>query len=391
MEMKNSNKKTILATIIAASITSVQINAQEAGFSAEVDSRLSYEDNILRAADANAVSDTSLVVAPELTLAGIIGKQRFTVKYKGEYANYFDNSDVNYTDHDIRIGADFDHSNRFTSSFDVQYKDKHEDVGDLNTIFTNLTEFNQFTQTQINGQVAYGRQDSFGQLVLRLGKTDREYDNNNQEFRSFDSDLISLAFYYRIAPRTRLLAEVNYQDYSYNPDAGFLDLDNKYKRYLVGVEWVLTNQLEGTVKVGYQDRNYRLDRLTDIDGLSYEANVDWKPNTFTTIGIVAKRESIDSSLEGVGGSLRTTYGLNVKHGFTELTKLEAGLGYSKDELVFGGNRQDTRNFAKLGVLHELLTWVELGANVSYEDRSSTQELADYEVTSVNITAKISFD
>jgi hypothetical protein len=43
------------------------------------------------------------------------------------------------------------------------------------------------------------------------------------------------------------------------------------------------------------------------------------------------------------------------------------------------------------VLHELLTWVELGANVSYEDRDSTQELADYEVTSVNITAKISFN
>jgi hypothetical protein len=380
-----------LATIIAASIASVQINAQEAGFSAEVDSRLSYEDNILRAADANAQSDTSLVVAPELALAGILGKQRFAITYKGEYANYFDNSDVNYTDHDIRLQANFDHSNRLTSGFDVQYKDKHEDFGDLNQIFSSLTEFNQFTETQFNGQLAYGRQDSFGQLVLKLGKTDREHDNNNQEYRSYDRDLVSLAFYYRIAPRTRLLAEVNYQDYSYSPETGFLDLDNKYKRYLVGVEWALTNQLEGTVKVGYQDRDYGLDTLRDIDGLSYEANIDWKPNTFTTIGIVAKRESIDSSLESAGGFLRTSYGLNVKHGFTELTKLDAAIGYSKDELVFGANRQDTRNYAKLGVLHELLTWVELGANVSYEDRDSTQELADYEVTSVNITAKISFD
>jgi hypothetical protein len=391
MEMKNSNKKTILATIIAASIASVQINAQEAGFSAEVDSRLSYEDNILRAADANAQSDTSLVVAPELALAGILGKQRFAITYKGEYANYFDNSDVNYTDHNIRFQTDFDHSNRLTSGFDVQYKEQHEDVGEINNIFTNLTEFNQYTETQLNGQLAYGRQDSFGQLVLKLGKADREYDNNNQEFRSYDRDLVSLAFYYRIAPRTRLLAEANYQDYSYSPEAGFIDLDNKYKRYLVGVEWALTNQLEGTVKVGYQDRDYRLDTLRDIDGLSYEANVDWKPNTFSTIGIVAKRESIDSSLESAGGFLRTSYGLNVKHGFTELTKLDAGVGYSKDELVFGANRQDTRNYAKIGVLHELLTWVEVGANVSYEDRSSTQESADYEVTSVNVTAKIAFN
>jgi hypothetical protein len=320
-----------------------------------------------------------------------MGKQRFELRYTGEYANYFDNSDVSYTDHNIRLKADFDHSNRFTSGFDLLYKDLHEDVGDLNNIFTNLTEFNRFTETQLNGQLAYGRQDSFGQLVLKLGASDREYDNNDQEYRSFDRDLASLAFYYRIAPRTRLIAEVVYQDYSYNPDVGFNDLDNEYIRYLAGVEWALTNQLEGTVKVGYQDRDYRLDTLRDIDGLSYEVNVDWKPNTFSTIGIVAKRESIDSSLESAGGFLRTSYGVSVKHGFTELTKLDAALGYSKDELVFGVNREDTRHYAKLGVLHDLLTWVELGANVSYEDRDSTQELADYEVTSVNITAKISFD
>jgi hypothetical protein len=345
----------------------------------------------LRAADANAQSDTSLVVAPELRIAGIIGKQRFVVSYAGEYAKYFDNSDVNYNDHDIRLQANFDHSNRFTSGFDVQYKDKHEDFGDLNNIFDGFTEFNRYTEQQINGRFAYGRQDSFGQLVLRLGRTDRDYDNNAQEFRSYDRDLVSLAFYYRIAPRTRLLAEVSYQDYSYNPSENVIDLDNQYIRYLAGVEWALTNQLEGTIKIGFQDRDYDLERLQDIDGLSYEANVDWKPNSYTTIGIVAKRESIDSSLESAGGFLRTSYGVNVKHGFTELTKLDAAVGYSKDELVFGANRQDTRNYAKLGVLHELLTWVELGANVSYEDRDSTQELADYEVTSVNLTAKISFD
>jgi hypothetical protein len=391
MTVLKKNKKIMHSSLLVASILSTQVNSQEAGFTAEVDSRLTYEDNILRAADDNAQGDTSLVVSPELTLAGILGKQRFKLSYTGEYANYFDNSDVNYSDHDIRLKADFDHSYRLTSAFDVQYKDKHEDFGDLNTIFTNLTEFNRYTDTQINGRVAYGRQDSFGQLVLKLGKSNRDYDNNNQEYRSNERDLVSLAFYYRIAPRTRLLAEVVYQDYSYSPDVGFLDLDNEYIRYLAGVEWALTNQLEGTVKVGYQNRDYRLDTLRDIDGLSYEANVDWKPNTYTTIGIVAKRESIDSSLESAGGFLRTTYGVNIKHGFTELTKLDAGLGYSKDELVFGANRQDTRNYAKVGVLHQLLTWVELGANLSYEDRDSTQELANYQVSSVNITAKISFD
>lgn len=388
MEIKHFNKAGLAVAIASICCLSAAVNAQEAGFSAEIDSRLTHDDNILRTSKNNEQSDTSLVVAPELTLAGVLGKQRFAVTYNGEYAKYFDDSDVDYTDHDIRFKADFDHSNRLTSSFDVGYKDKHEDFGDLNTIFNNLTEFNRYTEKQINGQLGYGKQDSFGQLVLGLGYADKEYDNNNQEFRSSERDTASLAFYYRIAPRTRLLAEVVYQDYSFNPEVGFIDLDNEYIRYQVGVEWALTNQLEGTVKVGYQDRDYRLDTLRDIDGLSYEADIEWKPNTYTRVGITAKRESIDSSLESAGGFLRTSYGLTVKHGFTERTKLDAQIGYSKDELVFGVSRQDTRHTAKLGLLHDLLTWVELGANVAYEDRKSTLELAEYQVNSVNLTVKV---
>jgi hypothetical protein len=394
MEMKKlnkNNKRTKIALTLVATIATTQIMAQEAGFFAVVDSRLSYEDNILRETDANADSDTSVVVAPELTIAGILGKQRFSAIYKGEYAKYFDFSDVNYTDHDIRLRADFDHSNRLTSRFDVQYQDKHEDFGDLNTIFVNLNEFNHFTDKGLSGRLIYGRQESFGQLVLRLARNKRDYDNNNQEFRSFERDLASLAFYYRIAPRTRLLAEMVYQDYGYNPQTSFLDLDNKYKVYQAGLEWAFTNQLEGTVKVGYQDRNYSLDTLRDINGLAYEASIDYTPNTYTKINLAARRESIDSSLETAGGFLRTSYGAGVEHSLTELTKLEAQLTYAKDELVFSSNRQDKRIGGKLGVTYSLLTWVEVGANYSYEERNSTLDAADYKANSINLTAKLSFN
>ncbi|WP_158967134.1 outer membrane beta-barrel protein [Paraglaciecola sp. L3A3] len=384
-------KKTLLATAVLSCILANTANGQEAGFSAEVDSRLTYDDNILRTSDSNAESDTSLVIAPELSLGAILGKQRFEVTYNGEYANYFDNSDVSYTDHEIKVGAKFDHSYRLTSGFDVQYKDKHEDFGDLNTIFDGLIEFNRYTEKQINGQLGYGRQESFGQLILKLGHTNRDYDNNDQEYRSNDRDLASLAFYYRIAPRTRLLAEVVYRDYTYNSDFGAINRDSESLRYQVGVEWDLTNKLEGTIKVGYQERDYELNTLRDIEGLSYEADLEWKPNTYTEIGLVAKRESIDSSLEGAGGFLRTNYGVDFKHGLTELTKLTGGISYSKDELVFGGNREDTRHLAELGVTHSLFYWVELGANLSYEDRKSTVELAEYKVNSINLTAKVSFD
>lgn len=390
-KLTKNSKLTKISIALLAMAAATPLQAQEAGLYAVIDTRLSYEDNILRQVDAAAQSDTSLVVTPELTVAGILGKQRFSAVYKGEYAKYADFSDVDYTDHDMRLRADFDHSNRLTSRFDVQYQDKHEDFGDLNNIFSNISEFNRYTDKGLTGRLIYGRQDSFGQLVFRLAHNKRDYDNNQQEFRSNDRDLASLAFYYRIAPRTRLLAEVVYQDFSYNPDAGIIDLDNKYKRYQAGIEWALTNQLEGTIKVGYQDRNYSLDTLRDINGLAYEANVDYTPNTYTTISLAARRESIDSSLEAAGGFLRTSYGIGLKHSLTERTKLVADLGYAKDELVFSSNRQDKRLAGKVGVTYSVLTWVELGANYAYEERDSSLAAADYKANSFNLTAKLSFN
>jgi hypothetical protein len=392
MDMIKIKKWLLVSGMVSAStLLSHFALAQEAGVSAVVNSRLTYDDNILRAAKEAEQSDTSLVVAPELTLAGILGKQRFSAVYKGEYAKYADNSDVDYDDHDIRLRAELDHSNRFTSRFDVQYQDKHEDFGDVSNIFTNLTEFNHFTQTDINGRITYGRQDSFGQLVLGLGRSNKDYDNNGQEYRSNDRDLASLAFYYRIAPRTRLLAEVIYQDISYNPDAGFIDLDNEYVRYQAGLEWALTNQLEGTVKVGYQDRKYQVDTINDIDGLAYEASIDYTPNTFTTINVAAKRESLDSSLAGTGGFLRSSYSVGAKHGLTDLLKLDGQVYYAKDDGVFGGTRQDKRLLTKVGLIYSALYWVDVGVNYSFEERDSTTEAADYQSNSINLTVKVAFN
>ncbi|MCF2949879.1 outer membrane beta-barrel protein [Paraglaciecola aquimarina] len=384
-------KKTLLTTAIISGLWVNAVTAQEAGFLAEINSRLTYDDNILRTSKAFEQSDTSLVVTPKLELAGILGKQRFAVTYNGEYANYFDNSDVNYADHEFRIGANFDHSNRLTSAFSVLYRDEHQSLSQSNAISNTFTEFSRLSEKQINGQVAYGRQDSFGQLVLKLGHSELEFDEIEDAFRNYDRDLVSLAFYYRIAPRTRLLTQVEYQDYSYSPGAGFIDLDNEYIRYLVGVEWALTNQLDGTIKVGYQDRDYKLAGLQDSDGLSYEADLVWQPNTYTAVSLAANRMSTESDIANTGAVLRTGYALSLTHELTKLTKLDAAVRYSKDDLSFNSTRQDKRHFVKLGVLHDLLTWVELGANISYEDRKSNVALAEYKVNSVNLTAKISFD
>ncbi|MCP3430031.1 outer membrane beta-barrel protein, partial [Opacimonas viscosa] len=75
---------------------------------------------------------------------------------------------------------------------------------------------------------------------------------------------------------------------------------------------------------------------------------------YTTLGFVAKRESIDSSLEQTGGFLRTTYGASVKHELSELVKIKADLGYGTDELVFSAARKDERLAAQTSIEYSVL-------------------------------------
>jgi hypothetical protein len=391
MNTMTKNNKPIISGLVAASFLTLPVSAQETGFSAEVDSRLTYDDNILRTAKVAEQSDTSLVVSPELDLAGILGKQRFSITYNGEYAKYFDNRDVDYVDHNILIRADLDHSYRLTSRFDVQYQDKHEDLTDSSQIYTNFSEFNHFVQKDIAGRLTYGRKDSSGQLVTSLGHSQKDFDNNGQEFRNYDADIASLAFYYRIGARTRLLSLVVYQDYKYEQLVGQTSFDNKYVRYLVGGEWSVTNKIDASLKVGYQNRSYAVDGLNDTSGLAYDAKIKYLPNTYSSISFSAKRAGIDSGQEDSNGYVRSSYDLSGSHNLNELTKVGGQLYYAVDDGILGSVRKDKRIKVQFGIRHTLTYWVEIGANVRHEKRDSTIDLADYSANSINLTANFTFN
>lgn len=388
------NNELIISVLLAAWFLTLPVNAQETGLSAEVDSRLTYDDNILRTAQEAEQSDTSLVVSPELELAGILGKQRFSMTYNGEYAKYFDKSDVNYDDHNILIRANLDHSYRLKSRFDVQYQNKHEDLADSSQIYTDFSEFNHYIQKDISGRLTYGRKDSSGQFVASLGRSQKDFDNNGQEFRNYDADIASLAFYYRTGTRSRLLSLVVYQDYNYDQLVelvGQSSLDNKYVRYLVGGEWAVTNKIDASLKIGYQNRRYSVDGFNDTSGIAYDANIKYSPNTYSKFSFAAKRAGLDSSQEDSNGYVRTSYDLSGSHNLNELTKIGGQLYYAVDDGILGSVRKDKRFKFQFGFRHTLTYWVEIGANIHHEKRDSTLDLADYSANSINLFANFTFN
>lgn len=388
--MRNRTKFTLSIIALALCTTSAIAQEDDTGFFAKADTTIAHDDNIFRVTNDIAQSDTYLSVAPELKLIGGFGKQRFELSYNGEYAKFADASDADYTDHNVRATINFEHTRRFSTNFEAGYQSEHEEPGSFNRIQLNITEFNKFNRLYLEAGAAFGQESAIGRFAIDYRRTEKNYTNNSLDFLDFVSNQYTARFTYRVAPKTRVYIESIFNDYDYDLVNGF-ELDNTYKRYRAGLTWDFTNKLTGDINVGYQDRDYELESLRDIDGLAYNGELTWSINTFTKLSLLAQRESIDSSLEQTGGFLRTTYGVSFSHELTELLKIIAEAGYGTDELVFSSAREDDRLTGQVSLEYALLRNVTVGLSYAYEERDSTDLLADYKANIVGLNVVFSLD
>ncbi len=378
-------------TTLSLALASVQVIAQEeAGFFVEADSKLINDDNIYRVTDELAKSDTFITIAPRLALIGGFGKHSVKLEYIGDYAKYSEYDEANFTDHNLSAVLNLEHSLRFSSKFEAGFQREHEEPGSFNRIQLNLTEFNKYDQEFVHAALSYGQESAIGRVTVSYQKTNKDYKNNNLDYLDFTSDQFNAQFFYRVAPKTRVYIEATHSEYDYEPTTTF-ELDNTFKRYRAGLIWDFTNKLTGDLNVGYQDRDYTQPTLRDIDGLAYDGTITWNINTYTSIGASAKRESIDSTLENSGGFLQTSYGVELTHELTELLRITGAVGYATDELVFNTSREDERTLFEVGLDYDFLRYMTVGVSYRYENRESTDALAEYEANILSINLSIALD
>ncbi len=383
------NSKPILMTMLTTSLfIGCHVNAEERqGLLLNAALKTLYDDNVLRKIDA--VADSSIQVSPEMQYLTHFGKHIFAVDYQGEYAAYDDNTKLNYDNHDIAVYAHLDHSLKINSQFKLSYKDEIEEPGTNNSTSLLITQFNQTNKKQATAKFYYGTKQSIGQLVLGLDHREYRYTNNLQSYRDADRNRITGTFFYRIAPKTRLLFQATVGEYDYIVQSQFADQSSKESFYLAGVEWDITAKTSGSFKLGYQGKNFEQDVYNDITGLSYILDMTWKPNTYSKIKIAASRMTQESSQLLTSAFITNSYNVNAEHEITPRTKLKAAYTYDSDDIVTIRSRTDKRHNIVLGVDHSLLTWLNISLDYQFIERSSDFEIYEYQanIIALSLTTK----
>lgn len=347
-----------------------------------------HDNNVMRRVEPTVDSLVQLV--PEIQYFTYLGKHILAIDYSGKYAAYKDFSDLNYNNHNIAFLAHLDHSLKIDTEFKLSYQNEVEEPGTNNSASSLIDKFNQTDKKQAYAKFYYGTRESIGQFVLGVDHRANRYTNNFQDYRDVDRNTLSATFFYRIAPKTRLLFQASWADYDYLIKNEFPDQSSNENYYLAGVEWDITAKTSGTFKIGYQSKDFEQDVYNDITGLSYMLDMTWKPNTYTKIKLSASKMTRESSQQLTSAFITNSYSINAEHEITPRTIFKGQYTYDNDDIVTSQNRTDKRHNISLGLDHSLLTWLNIGLDYKYIERNSDFEIYNYKANVIGLSISTNF-
>ncbi len=376
-----------IALVLIGLWSAPSLAEENPGFNWNLGAGLFYDDNVYRTLDRFEESDTIFVIEPELSWKTQRGKHLFDLSYEGEYAFYSDVTDLNYDDHDLKAHALLDHSYRLNTEYTLGYRRDHDRPGQTDALSIPIGEVDKWRDAYGDFKISYGRSDSKGQIVGQLNYHQRRYTNNNQEFRDYNLVNLIGTFYYRVAPKTRLLFEFDFSDYDFQKyDLLGTNQSNREYRYLTGVTWEATAKTTGIFKIGYRDKNYDYDNFGDLTGLALWLDGIWQPNTYTKVTFRASQDTQNSAQRFSNGYIRRYLRGGIEHGITPRTLLTARAQYGNDTFEGPFNREDDRWYVRLGATHSLRRWLDVSVEYRYEKRDSTLDIYDFDANVFMISA-----
>ena len=333
---------------------------------------LGYNDNLTGTPD-DPIRSAFFVISPTVRADVKTGGNTYALTYAGNYGHYFSSSANDFNEHAIVATS----SNQFTARADLQgtlfYVLRYDPGGSVDRPFTGTP--NRWYGYGANGTFGYGAPSAQGRLEFDLGFTDKWYLNNQAENDQFDVATwnVGARFFYRVAPKTRLLAEVRYTEYDYHQSTS--PLDSSEQRYLLGATWDATAATSGTVRLGYVTKRFKTEGNEDYEGATAEASIRWQPRTYSTVEVVALYGPSDSTGTGLF-TVDKSIGARWEH-YWKSYFLTRALASYVDSDYHGVSRTDHFGRVTFGGYFDIRTWLRLGAEYSYENRRSTDSTAEY--------------
>ena len=338
-----------------------------------------YDDNVTNA-EQGKKSSTTLSISPAVSFNTEYGASRYSLDYSGQGQRYVDSRRDDIDSHDLGLTGDHTFSARTDLGWTLSYG-SGADARNSNDAARDTSTPNEWETQGLSGTFGYGANSAKGRLELDLGHSEKRYTNNREVTRRLDNstDNVGARFFWRVGPKTRLLAEIQQADIEY--DLAASGRDSTERRYYLGGTWEATAKTTGIVKLGRQTKEF--DRSAegrgDFSGFSWEAQVRWTPRTYSAFNFITSRATQDSTAVSAGLADYTvdqSYNLNWMHQWSGAVSTRVGFALIDSEYKVSDRQEDVSRLA-LGAEYRFSRWFGLNFDYTHERRDSTQVGVDY--------------
>ncbi len=206
------------------------------------------------------------------------------------------------------------------------------------------------------------------------------YDEERNDFRDRDDQVVSTYAFYRVLPKTAVFLQYEYLDVDYDRD---LQSDSKEHHFFGGLQWNSGAKSRARLKLGYgmKDFDQEIDDREDLIG---EFQIDYRYSPKTSLYLLALRRIDETDIQGGGTILTHRAGIGYNQRLAPRITGSVDLSYVQEDyqesITFGGvtnDREDKYVSASLSLGYSFRRWLNLSAAYTYVDRNSNFEIFDY--------------
>ncbi|WP_221800655.1 outer membrane beta-barrel protein [Oceanobacter mangrovi] len=355
-----------------------------------VEVSISDNNNIyLEDGDENSAVITR--VRPNAALNADLGATQLQAYYELESGSYDSDSDNNYLDQLLTLGADIEATSRMAFGADLTMNKGHDDrgTGSLQTDTTNSIDPSEYTELTLGGDFTYGADSAFANVTAYASTYSKEYDNNKTitEELNYDKTTLGAELGLKVSSATRVLFELRNSEISYSKSAGEYK-DGSLLTFLVGASWDITGKTTGEFKVGTAKRSFDTSGMKEKSSFSWEGNVSWSPKSYSTVTLTTSQSSNEST--GIGSFIDNNYSaVNWDHEFSTKWALNANASMNNDDYVDGDRTDKTVAFGIKGI-YSPNKMVDVTGGLEKSKRDSDAAGADYDKQVLSLGVNLAF-
>jgi hypothetical protein len=339
-----------------------------------------YDDNVTNA-ERQKRSSSTWQVSPSIAAETQVGAHSYALSYAGGGKRYADSRRDDVDSHALNLSGNHVFTARSDLAWQVAYGEG-ADARNSNDAARDTTSPNEWRSNGASATLGYGAKDAQGRIEFDIGRADKAYRNNREVTRRLDNTTedFGARFFWRVAPKTRLLAEVGQSEIEY--DFAGLSKDSTERRYYLGGTWEATAKTTGIVKLGRQTKDFERDASGrgDFAGFSWAAQVDWRPRPYSVLSFVTSRATEDSTSVSDGTADYTvdkTYSATWRHLWTGAVSTRVAWALTDSTYEVADRNEDVMRLG-LGVDYRFSRWLTIAFDYTHDRRASTLAGNDYE-------------